>query len=101
MSLVFFQPDLLNFKKGWMTKLYGEGLVSECACVCLSACPSVSACVHVPVCRGVGSLTHCLVLSPQWKKHWFVLTDQSLRYYRDSIAEEVGCEVRHPGLHLI
>ncbi|KAI5106710.1 centrosome-associated protein CEP250 isoform X4 [Silurus meridionalis] len=42
-------PDLLNFKKGWMTKLYEDGL---------------------------------------WKKHWFVLTDQSLRYYRDSIAEE-------------
>lgn len=44
-------PDLLNFKKGWMTKLYEEGL---------------------------------------WKKHWFVLTDQSLRYYRDSIAEEAA-----------
>ena len=27
--------------------------------------------------------------SNQWKKHWFVLTDQSLRYYKDSIAEEV------------
>ncbi|KAK3552084.1 hypothetical protein QTP70_033659 [Hemibagrus guttatus] len=25
-----------------------------------------------------------------WKKHWFVLTDQSLRYYRDSIAEEAA-----------
>uniref|UniRef100_UPI00358E33A6 myosin phosphatase Rho-interacting protein-like isoform X2 n=1 Tax=Myxine glutinosa TaxID=7769 RepID=UPI00358E33A6 len=24
----------------------------------------------------------------QWKKHWFVLTDHSLRYYKDSIAEE-------------
>ncbi|XP_049336257.1 centromere-associated protein E isoform X3 [Astyanax mexicanus] len=44
-------PDLLNFKKGWMTKLYEDGL---------------------------------------WKKHWFVLTDQSLRYYRDSIAEEAA-----------
>ncbi|KAJ8245817.1 hypothetical protein GJAV_G00260620 [Gymnothorax javanicus] len=44
-------PDLLNFKKGWMTKLYEEGL---------------------------------------WKKHWFVLTDQSLRFYRDSIAEEAA-----------
>ncbi|XP_051538939.1 uncharacterized protein LOC127432140 isoform X2 [Myxocyprinus asiaticus] len=44
-------PDLLNFKKGWMTKLYEDGL---------------------------------------WKKHWFVLTDQSLRYYRDSIAEEAS-----------
>ncbi|KAM6951156.1 LOW QUALITY PROTEIN: myosin phosphatase Rho-interacting protein [Aplochiton taeniatus] len=44
-------PDLLNFKKGWMTKLYGDGV---------------------------------------WKKHWFVLTDQSLKYYRDSIAEEAA-----------
>lgn len=25
----------------------------------------------------------------QWKKHWFVLTDSSLKYYRDSTAEEV------------
>uniref|UniRef100_A0A3Q4AEV3 PH domain-containing protein n=1 Tax=Mola mola TaxID=94237 RepID=A0A3Q4AEV3_MOLML len=45
------QPDLLNFKKGWMTKLYDDGT---------------------------------------WKKHWFVLTDQSLRYYKDSIAEEAS-----------
>ncbi|XP_056153694.1 myosin phosphatase Rho-interacting protein isoform X2 [Lampris incognitus] len=44
-------PDLLNFKKGWMTKLYDDGM---------------------------------------WKKHWFVLTDQSLRYYKDSIAEEAS-----------
>ncbi|XP_030068434.1 myosin phosphatase Rho-interacting protein isoform X3 [Microcaecilia unicolor] len=44
-------PDLLNFKKGWLTKLYEDG---------------------------------------QWKKHWFVLTDQSLRYYRDSVAEEAA-----------
>ncbi|CAL8382846.1 unnamed protein product, partial [Gadus morhua 'NCC'] len=46
-------PDLLNFKKGWMTKLYDDGM---------------------------------------WKKHWFVLTDQSLRYYKDSIAEE-ACDL--------
>lgn len=26
----------------------------------------------------------------KWKKYWFVLTDHSLRYYKDSIAEEVG-----------
>nr|XP_056722304.1 myosin phosphatase Rho-interacting protein isoform X2 [Euleptes europaea] len=44
-------PDLLNFKKGWLTKQYKDG---------------------------------------QWKKHWFVLTDQSLRYYRDSVAEEAA-----------
>ncbi|XP_029433295.1 myosin phosphatase Rho-interacting protein isoform X2 [Rhinatrema bivittatum] len=44
-------PDLLNFKKGWLTRLYEDG---------------------------------------QWKKHWFVLTDQSLRYYRDSVAEEAA-----------
>ncbi|KAM6423652.1 myosin phosphatase Rho-interacting protein isoform 9-T9 [Liasis olivaceus] len=44
-------PDLLNFKKGWLTKQDEDG---------------------------------------QWKKHWFVLTDQSLRYYRDSVAEEAA-----------
>ncbi|KAM4025087.1 myosin phosphatase Rho-interacting protein isoform 10-T13 [Anomaloglossus baeobatrachus] len=44
-------PDLLNFKKGWLTKQYQDG---------------------------------------QWKKHWFVLTDQNLRYYRDSVAEEAA-----------
>uniref|UniRef100_A0A8C8VLN6 PH domain-containing protein n=1 Tax=Pelusios castaneus TaxID=367368 RepID=A0A8C8VLN6_9SAUR len=43
------QPDLLNFKKGWMS------IVDELG---------------------------------EWKKHWFVLTDSSLRYYRDSNAEE-------------
>ncbi|KAG8436294.1 hypothetical protein GDO86_007412 [Hymenochirus boettgeri] len=42
-------PDLLNFKKGWMSLLDANG---------------------------------------EWKKHWFVLTDSSLRYYRDSNAEE-------------
>lgn len=29
----------------------------------------------------------CVVF--QWKKHWFVLTDAGLKYYRDSGAEEV------------
>ncbi|XP_043924580.1 TRIO and F-actin-binding protein isoform X2 [Protopterus annectens] len=43
------KPDLLNFKKGWMSLLDERG---------------------------------------EWKKHWFVLTDSSLRYYRDSNAEE-------------
>ncbi|XP_061158325.1 uncharacterized protein LOC133169860 isoform X2 [Syngnathus typhle] len=43
------QPDLLNFKKGWMSKL------DDCG---------------------------------EWKKHWFVLTDAGLKYYRDSSAEE-------------
>lgn len=28
--------------------------------------------------------------SAQWTKHWFVLCDTWLRYYRDSEAEEVG-----------
>ncbi|CAI5791898.1 Hypothetical predicted protein [Podarcis lilfordi] len=50
-SFSSLQPDLLNFKKGWLTKQYEDG---------------------------------------QWKKHWFVLTDQSLRYYRDSVAEEAA-----------
>uniref|UniRef100_A0AAQ5ZPW6 PH domain-containing protein n=1 Tax=Amphiprion ocellaris TaxID=80972 RepID=A0AAQ5ZPW6_AMPOC len=35
-------------------------------------------------------LTPSLFFFPQWKKHWFVLTDQSLRYYKDSIAEEAS-----------
>ncbi|XP_069380972.1 TRIO and F-actin binding protein b isoform X2 [Paralichthys olivaceus] len=43
------EPDLLNFKKGWMSKLDDSG---------------------------------------EWKKHWFVLTDAGLKYYRDSSAEE-------------
>ncbi|XP_069509157.1 TRIO and F-actin-binding protein isoform X3 [Ambystoma mexicanum] len=43
------KPDLLNFKKGWMSLLDEQG---------------------------------------EFKKHWFVLTDTSLRYYRDSNAEE-------------
>ncbi|XP_024128213.1 TRIO and F-actin binding protein b isoform X2 [Oryzias melastigma] len=43
------QPDLLNFKKGWMSKLDDSG---------------------------------------EWKKHWFVLTDAGLKYYRDLTAEE-------------
>ncbi|XP_059509803.1 uncharacterized protein LOC125463524 isoform X1 [Stegostoma tigrinum] len=45
------EPDLLNFKKGWMVKLDEMG---------------------------------------QWKKYWFVLTDHSLRYYKDSIAEDAS-----------
>ncbi|XP_065820768.1 TRIO and F-actin binding protein b isoform X1 [Labrus bergylta] len=49
-SIVWFGvPDLLNFKKGWMSKLDESG---------------------------------------EWKKHWFVLTDAGLKYYRDSSAEE-------------
>ncbi|XP_076851700.1 uncharacterized protein LOC143503217 isoform X2 [Brachyhypopomus gauderio] len=43
--------DLLNFKKGWMTRLGEDGM---------------------------------------WKKHWFVLTDQSLKFYRDAVAEEAA-----------
>ncbi|XP_021114680.1 TRIO and F-actin-binding protein isoform X2 [Heterocephalus glaber] len=46
---VVARPDLLNFKKGWMSILDEPG---------------------------------------EWKKHWFVLTDSSLKYYRDSTAEE-------------
>ncbi|TRY88384.1 hypothetical protein DNTS_018299, partial [Danionella cerebrum] len=44
------QPDLLNFKKGWMSKLDDSG---------------------------------------EWRKHWFVLTDAGLKYYRDAAAEEI------------
>ncbi|XP_031410313.1 TRIO and F-actin-binding protein isoform X2 [Meleagris gallopavo] len=48
-KFLVYHPDLLNFKKGWMSILDKPG---------------------------------------EWKKHWFVLTDSSLRYYRDSNAEE-------------
>ncbi|XP_077068452.1 uncharacterized protein LOC143721692 isoform X2 [Siphateles boraxobius] len=44
-------PDLLNFKKGWMSRLGEDG---------------------------------------KWRKHWFVLTDKTLRFYRDSVAEEAA-----------
>uniref|UniRef100_A0A8C9XY75 Myosin phosphatase Rho interacting protein n=1 Tax=Sander lucioperca TaxID=283035 RepID=A0A8C9XY75_SANLU len=51
-NIVFsLQPDLLNFKKGWMVKLDEN---------------------------------------EQWKKYWFVLSTYSLRYYKDSIAEEAS-----------
>ncbi|XP_010004131.1 PREDICTED: TRIO and F-actin-binding protein [Chaetura pelagica] len=56
------KPDLLNFKKGWMSILDEPGEVSNPSLPCL--------------------------IGLQWKKHWFVLTDSSLRYYRDSNAEE-------------
>uniref|UniRef100_A0A8C9RBQ1 PH domain-containing protein n=1 Tax=Scleropages formosus TaxID=113540 RepID=A0A8C9RBQ1_SCLFO len=50
-SLPSLQPDQLNFKKGWLSKLFDGGV---------------------------------------WKKRWFVLTDRSLRWYRDTVAEETG-----------
>ncbi|XP_067914031.1 protein outspread isoform X2 [Heterodontus francisci] len=31
-----------------------------------------------------------LDVTGQWKKYWFVLTDHSLRYYKDSIAEDAS-----------
>ncbi|XP_010843523.1 PREDICTED: TRIO and F-actin-binding protein [Bison bison bison] len=56
------RPDLLNFKKGWMS------ILDE---------------------PGEGPRPLLTAISPsQWKKHWFVLTDSSLKYYRDSTAEE-------------
>ncbi|KAB0339262.1 hypothetical protein FD754_024021, partial [Muntiacus muntjak] len=48
------RPDLLNFKKGWLTKQYEDG---------------------------------------QWKKHWSVLADQSLRFYRDSVESDLDGEI--------
>nr|XP_054961638.1 TRIO and F-actin-binding protein isoform X2 [Pan paniscus] len=55
-------PDLLNFKKGWMSILDEPGEPPS---------PSLTT-----------------ASTSQWKKHWFVLTDSSLKYYRDSTAEE-------------
>uniref|UniRef100_A0A673WA04 Myosin phosphatase Rho interacting protein n=1 Tax=Salmo trutta TaxID=8032 RepID=A0A673WA04_SALTR len=43
--------------------------------------------------RSIKESELCVVLSLsplQWKKFWFVLTDHSLRYYKDSIAEEAS-----------
>ncbi|XP_063459328.1 TRIO and F-actin-binding protein isoform X5 [Pan paniscus] len=56
------RPDLLNFKKGWMSILDEPGEPPS---------PSLTT-----------------ASTSQWKKHWFVLTDSSLKYYRDSTAEE-------------
>uniref|UniRef100_A0A2K5JSR3 PH domain-containing protein n=1 Tax=Colobus angolensis palliatus TaxID=336983 RepID=A0A2K5JSR3_COLAP len=56
------RPDLLNFKKGWMSILDEPGEPPS---------PSLTT-----------------TSTSQWKKHWFVLTDSSLKYYRDSTAEE-------------
>uniref|UniRef100_A0A8C2X0Z0 PH domain-containing protein n=1 Tax=Cyclopterus lumpus TaxID=8103 RepID=A0A8C2X0Z0_CYCLU len=50
-TLFSLQPDLLNFKKGWMVKLEEN---------------------------------------EQWKKYWFVLSMDSLRCYKDSVAEEAS-----------
>lgn len=33
---------------------------------------------------------HCAPLPQDWKKHWFVLTGNSLRYYKDAKAEETN-----------
>uniref|UniRef100_A0A673IG04 TRIO and F-actin binding protein b n=1 Tax=Sinocyclocheilus rhinocerous TaxID=307959 RepID=A0A673IG04_9TELE len=35
-----------------------------------------------------GLLHECVCVCVQWRKHWFVLTDAGLKYYRDSAAEE-------------
>lgn len=37
-----------------------------------------------------------LLLCRQWRKHWFVLCDTRLRFYRDSEAEEVRLDVTFP-----
>lgn len=34
-------------------------------------------------------------VSVQWTKHWFVLCDTSLRYYRDSEAKEVRLDIKY------
>lgn len=36
-DLFYLQPDLLNFKKGWMTKLYEDGMVNWCQIVRLQS----------------------------------------------------------------
>lgn len=49
------------------------------------ACSQQASARRGPVCSFMLS-----VFCVQWKKHWFVLTDAGLKYYRDSSAEEVG-----------
>lgn len=66
-----------------MTKLYEDGMVISFTLLndlLLFSQNKANICVH---------LKNVPLFFPQWKKHWFVLTDQSLRYYKDSIAEEV------------
>uniref|UniRef100_A0A8C2ZCU8 Myosin phosphatase Rho interacting protein n=1 Tax=Cyclopterus lumpus TaxID=8103 RepID=A0A8C2ZCU8_CYCLU len=50
--------------------------------------------VHSPERRSVSASLVCCFRSITvlrcWKKYWFVLTDHSLRYYKDSIAEEAS-----------
>lgn len=73
-SVVSSQPDLLNFKKGWMVKLDGPEQVNHF------------------LTQNFCSLNLLYWLSSasfQWKKYWFVLSADSLRFYKDSIAEEV------------
>uniref|UniRef100_A0A8C5EVH3 Myosin phosphatase Rho-interacting protein-like n=1 Tax=Gouania willdenowi TaxID=441366 RepID=A0A8C5EVH3_GOUWI len=48
---------------------------SVCVCTCV---PLYNTCVKLKL------------FTLQWKKYWFVLTDHSLRYYKDSIAEEAS-----------
>ncbi|XP_061701071.1 myosin phosphatase Rho-interacting protein-like [Syngnathoides biaculeatus] len=45
------EPDLLNFKKGWLVKLDNDA---------------------------------------QWRKYWFVLSADSLKFYKDTLAEEAS-----------
>lgn len=71
--------------------------LSRVLCVCpsqrgrpLSVFPQDPGC-GAPQSRSVEfSSVLTLLLLFQWKKHWFVLADQSLRFYRDSVAEEVS-----------
>uniref|UniRef100_A0A8C0RXI8 Myosin phosphatase Rho-interacting protein n=1 Tax=Canis lupus familiaris TaxID=9615 RepID=A0A8C0RXI8_CANLF len=100
-------PDLLNFKKGWLTKQYEDGqtqvsllathsedlgiwlaglLLLAAATFQLGGLSPLSAASEVETedCEAL------FTSHTTWKKHWFVLADQSLRYYRDSAAEEAA-----------
>uniref|UniRef100_A0A668AQH6 Myosin phosphatase Rho interacting protein n=1 Tax=Myripristis murdjan TaxID=586833 RepID=A0A668AQH6_9TELE len=66
--------------------------VTAAVCLSVSACPCQQ-CQHCATPDLLNFKKGWMVKlddQGQWKKYWFVLTDHSLRYYKDSIAEEAS-----------